>query len=629
MSPHGVVGTISKNRWNRGSRAGLTLILGLALGCSGAEDARTYEGELRMFSVDHADGTHRMGYGLQTPDGEAFELAFDGEPSFQPGDHVIVRGQVAQDENASQEHPGQVGKRLEVQSIDVLPAPADGLATSRDAIEGGTPRTIRVAILPLVFPGSTASITTTTARQRLDTVTAYYKEISYGIWNIQGDALAPLNMPRPANCNLDTISNAARAAAQSQGINLGVYAHVGFVIPTNSGLSNCACGLAWVGQPPASGNRFGNASLYTCTDANAFTHEMGHGFGLGHASTARCGTGVAYRRSPYSSCSPDEYGNRFNTMGGGLGHMNAFQKSAMLWLDKCNNVRVSRDATYELVPIQSASNGIQSLQIPTGDTVDNQQIYYWVEYRNPALATFNAGPSGAPEANTGVHIDVAQDFRSATGNRNPLLLDLAPNYPNTHRDPRLTAGRTYQDPDGRVSITVLEQTSQKATVRVTFPGGGSGVNTCSDGTVPGSPSGPQHGSIVRLIAKHSGKCLDVPSSSTTSGTALQQWVCNGTNAQAFRLQAVTGGFNLVNVNSGMCVDVSNSSTADGATIQQWECNSTNAQVFSLNAVSGGGYTLVNANSTKCAEVVGAALNDGASVRQASCNGGTHQQWTLQ
>ncbi|WP_245814904.1 RICIN domain-containing protein [Cystobacter ferrugineus] len=616
---------------NRQGRAALALTLGLSLGCSGADEARTYEGELRMFAVDHADGTHRMGYGLRTVDGQDFELSFDGEPSVQPGDHVIVRGQPALEESVSSEHPGQVGERLEVQSIDVLEPASDGLATSRDAIVGGTPRTIRVAILPLVFPGSTAAITTTTARQRLDTVTAYYKEISYGIWNIQGDALAPLNMARPANCNLDTISNAARAAAQSQGINLNVYAHVGFVIPNNSGLSNCACGLAWVGRPPAAGNSFGNGSLYTCTDPNAFAHEFGHGFGLGHASTARCGTGVAYRRSPYSSCSPDEYGNRFNTMGGGLGHMNAFQKSTMQWLDKCNNVRVSRDATYDLVPIQSASNGIQSLQIPTGDTVDNQPLYYWVEYRNPALATFNAGPDGAPEVNPGVHVDIAQDFRSSNGNRNPLLLDLAPNYPNTHRDPRLTSGRTFSDPDGRVSITIVSHSSDKATVRVTFPGGGSGTNTCSDGTLPGggTPPGPQPGSIVRLVAKHSGKCLDVPNSSTASGTALQQWGCNGTNAQAFRLQAATGGFNLVNVNSGKCVDVSNSSTADGATIQQWDCNNTGAQTFSLNALSSGGYTIVNANSAKCADVDASSLSDGAKVRQWSCNGGTNQQWTLQ
>ncbi|EPX58876.1 secreted glycosyl hydrolase [Cystobacter fuscus DSM 2262] len=619
------------SRMNRWGRTGLALSLGMALGCSGADEARTYEGELRMFAVDHADGTHRMGYGLRTADGQNFELSFDAEPSARPGDRVIVRGQPALEERVSSEHPGQVGEKLEVRSIDVIESETEGLSTSRDAIVGGTPRTIRVAILPLVFPGSTAAITTTTARQRLDTVTAYYKEISYGIWNVQGDALAPLNMARPANCNLDTISNAARAAAQSQGINLSAYAHVGFVIPNNSGLANCACGLAWVGRPPAAGNSFGDGSLYTCTDPNAFAHEFGHGFGLGHASTARCGTGAAYRRSPYANCSPDEYGNRFNTMGGGLGHMNAFQKSTMLWLDKCNNVRVTRDATYDLVPIQSASNGIQSLQIPTGDTVDNQPLHFWVEYRNPALASYNAGPDGAPEVNPGVHVDIAQDFRSSNGNRNPLLLDLAPNYPNTHRDPRLTAGRTFSDPDGRVSITVVSQSSDKATVRVTFPGGGSGTNTCSDGTLPGggTPPGPQDGSIVRFVAKHSGKCLDVNNSGTTNGTPIQQYTCNNSNAQAFRLKAINGGFSLVNVNSGKCVDVPNSSTADGALLQLYECNSSGAQVFKLNDVGGGAYSIVNANSGKCVDVVDVSLDDWARVHQWTYVGGANQQWTIQ
>ncbi|ATB42673.1 secreted glycosyl hydrolase [Cystobacter fuscus] len=615
------------SRMNRWGRTGLALTLGMSLGCAGMDEAGSYEGELRMFAVDNADGSHQMGYGLVAGDGTTLELKFDGEPTAKPGDRLIVRGERVG-------RSGHVGEQFSVHSFDVVTPASEGLSTSRDALAGGTAKTARVAILPLVFPGTTARIDTATSRQRLDTVAAYYKEISYGSWTVQGDALAPLNMPKPTSCALDVINSSARAAAKSQGINLDVYAHVAFVIPNNPGFSDCACGLAWIGNPPTSSSPgIGPGSLYTCTDPNAFAHEMGHGFGMNHSPTARCGTGVAYRRDPFASCSPDEYGNRFNTMGGGLGHLDAFHKSTMGWLNKCNIVRASRDATYDLVPIQTSSTGIQALEISTGGDKDGSNpLYYWVEYRNPTLATFNAGPDGAPEVNTGVHINVAQDFRSSSAlYSRPLLLDLAPNYPNTHRDPRLTSGRTFSDPDGRVSITVVSQSSTKATVKVSFPNGGTGTNTCADGTLPGggTPPGPQDGSIVRLVAKHSGKCLDVPNSSTTSGTALQQYTCNGTNAQAFRLQSAIGGFNLVNVNSGKCVDVSNSSTADGATIQQWDCNNTSAQTFSLNALSSGGYTVVNANSARCADVDASSLNDGAKVRQWSCNGGTNQQWTLQ
>jgi len=39
----------------------------------------------------------------------------------------------------------------------------------------------------------------------------------------------------------------------------------------------------------------------------------------------------------------------------------------------------------------------------------------------------------------------------------------------------------------------------------------------------------------RLVARHSGKCLDIPNSSTTDGVQLTQWTCNGGANQSFRL----------------------------------------------------------------------------------------------
>jgi beta-glucanase (GH16 family) len=39
----------------------------------------------------------------------------------------------------------------------------------------------------------------------------------------------------------------------------------------------------------------------------------------------------------------------------------------------------------------------------------------------------------------------------------------------------------------------------------------------------------------KFVARHSGRCLDVPGASTANGVQLQQWDCNGTAAQAFRV----------------------------------------------------------------------------------------------
>jgi len=43
------------------------------------------------------------------------------------------------------------------------------------------------------------------------------------------------------------------------------------------------------------------------------------------------------------------------------------------------------------------------------------------------------------------------------------------------------------------------------------------------------------GGYYRFVARHSGKCLDVPGASSSSGLQLQQYSCNGTPAQSFLL----------------------------------------------------------------------------------------------
>jgi len=82
-----------------------------------------------------------------------------------------------------------------------------------------------------------------------------------------------------------------------------------------------------------------------------------------------------------------------------------------------------------------------------------------------------------------------------------------------------------------------------------------------------------------LVNQQSGKCLDVSGVSTANGAAVQQWTCltGGTNQQ-FTLRKVTYSGNdphdyqLVARHSGKCVDVSGVSTAVRAPVLQWTCN---------------------------------------------------------
>ncbi|MEV4516828.1 RICIN domain-containing protein [Dactylosporangium sp. NPDC049525] len=81
-----------------------------------------------------------------------------------------------------------------------------------------------------------------------------------------------------------------------------------------------------------------------------------------------------------------------------------------------------------------------------------------------------------------------------------------------------------------------------------------------------------------MVNQQSGKCLDVSGVSTADGAAVHQWTCTGGTNQQFTLRKVTYSGNdahdyqLVARHSGKCVDVSAISTAARALILQWTCN---------------------------------------------------------
>ncbi|MFD5317670.1 RICIN domain-containing protein [Streptomyces sp. NPDC127098] len=82
-----------------------------------------------------------------------------------------------------------------------------------------------------------------------------------------------------------------------------------------------------------------------------------------------------------------------------------------------------------------------------------------------------------------------------------------------------------------------------------------------------------------VVNQQTGKCLEVDGSSTADGAAVQQWTCRGgAQNQQFTLRPVTYAgadphdVQLVARHSGKCVDVSQISTATRAPVHQWTCN---------------------------------------------------------
>lgn len=136
------------------------------------------------------------------------------------------------------------------------------------------------------------------------------------------------------------------------------------------------------------------------------------------------------------------------------------------------------------------------------------------------------------------------------------------------------------------------------------------------------------GAVHEIRVQHSNKCLDVAGGATVKGTNIQQWNCNGSNAQRYRLESRGSGFyRLVAQNSNKCVDVTGAGTADGANVQLWDCNQGPAQDFRLEAFNGR-HRIINRNSNKCLDVAWASTADGANVAQVTCNGNAAQSWSL-
>lgn len=127
---------------------------------------------------------------------------------------------------------------------------------------------------------------------------------------------------------------------------------------------------------------------------------------------------------------------------------------------------------------------------------------------------------------------------------------------------------------------------------------------------------------------YSGKCIDVPSSSSSPGTQLQQYTCNSTVAQMFRVTHVQNGYySIVNVNSGLALNVSDYSQSNGAAMEQRDSHGGDNQLFQF-VPYGSGYRIRVRSTNRCVDINGSSLLNGAKVQQYDCNGSNAQTFQL-
>ncbi|OHB99996.1 MAG: hypothetical protein A3G70_03465 [Planctomycetes bacterium RIFCSPLOWO2_12_FULL_39_13] len=118
-------------------------------------------------------------------------------------------------------------------------------------------------------------------------------------------------------------------------------------------------------------------------------HELGHGFGFQHAASVES-------PGPYfipenlldlTSTSDTTYfsdqGDDSDTMGAAsyYNHFSTIWKELASWIDTMQIKEINTSGEYILDQVELPSDGIKALKIPIGKNQDNNDLYYWIEFR--------------------------------------------------------------------------------------------------------------------------------------------------------------------------------------------------------------------------------------------------------
>jgi chitodextrinase len=277
-------------------------------------------------------------------------------------------------------------------------------------------------------------------------VASYYAELSNGQMTVRGDVFGYFTVTDTKGCDYSTWGSAARQAASASGIDLSTYTNVVHAFPKQnacwwSGLANTPGRYSWI-----------NGDLFS----NVGTHELGHNFGLDHASSLTCmraGERVSYS----SNCSSDEYGDPYDVMGyPNQRHTSTWHRYQLDLLGAADLVTVISPGSYRVAPAQVAGGVPRLLRVarPGGD-------FYYVEFRQRygVFDDFEPGSSAV----SGVMIRIAPD----TAIVRSKLIDAVPST-GTFTDASLTVGRTFSDPINAIYITLLGIDPTGAEVAIEF-----------------------------------------------------------------------------------------------------------------------------------------------------------------
>ncbi|MBD0742896.1 hypothetical protein BG418_15610 [Streptomyces sp. CBMA152] len=155
-----------------------------------------------------------------------------------------------------------------------------------------------------------------------------------------------------------------------------------------------------------------------------------------------------------------------------------------------------------------------------------------------------------------------------------------------------------------------------------------GSRTAAEQTMTFTASGTSGGNLNGThTLSVSGKALDDPNWSKSTGVQLDTWSLNGGQNQNWNFtQQPDGSYTLVNAYANLCADDNGGFTAPGTSVIQWTCTGADNQHWKATRLASGAYTIANVHSGLL--LTTSSTSDGGLVTQQADTNSALQHWTI-